>query len=323
MDPRTDSNYMGIYYHCNGSFSQTSISTTGESTSEVSSESGKVQVESNNGSPMPILSDEEDDCETVDTCYSVKLINPNRKSEYRVEKWRTHVKFKTPEQLTMKLKESYIELSACDEVQVGYMEPGHGYKGKQRWITCCEDLQDMYEAYSTKKEILWCFLPGKGGAVSKKRSNDTAGHADEKRTKCTTEIEGKIDEAKEILLKLKDKHGKKYTAEQYHAWAQLIQIGKQSSYDEPPDYPFFRGKKKKDNERVSESTSSNSVLTNSTTNATSVPTVVGISPGKRINLRTECIQQLQQLGELLDKGNITSDQYEKLQETILSDIYKF
>jgi len=51
-------------------------------------------------------------------------------------------------------------------------------------------------------------------------------------------------------------------------------------------------------------------------------TVVGISPGKRINLCTECIQQLQQLGELLDKGNITSDQYEKLQETILSDIYK-
>ena len=42
MDPRTDSNYMGIYYHCNSSFSQTSISTTGESTSEVSSESGKV-----------------------------------------------------------------------------------------------------------------------------------------------------------------------------------------------------------------------------------------------------------------------------------------
>ena len=54
------------------------------------------------------------------------------------------------------------------------MEPGHRQKGKQCWITCCEDLQDMYKDYSMKKEILlWYFLPGKGGAVRKKRSNDT------------------------------------------------------------------------------------------------------------------------------------------------------
>jgi len=70
---------------------------------------------------------------------------------------------------------------------------------------------------------------------------------------------------------------------------------------------FWRQKE----ERVSESTSNNSsVLTNSASIANVASTVVGISPGKRINLRTECIQQLQQLGELLDKGNITSDQYE-------------
>jgi len=75
---------------------------------------------------------------------------------------------------------------------------------------------------------------------------------------------------------------------------------------------------------VSKGTSNNSsVVTNSASTANFTSTVVGISPGKRINLRTECIQQLQQLGELLDKGNITSDQYEKLQETIVSDIYKF
>ena len=57
--------------------------------------------------------------------------------------------------------------------------------------------------------------------------------------------------------------------------------------------------------------------------ATTNPSTVGISvisPGKCINLLTECIQQLQQL---LEKGNITHEQYEKLQSTILSDIYKF
>jgi len=35
----------------------------------------------------------------------------------------------------------------------------------------------MYEANCKKKEILWCFLPGKGGPVGKKCSSDT-GRAD-------------------------------------------------------------------------------------------------------------------------------------------------
>jgi len=65
------------------------------------------------------------------------------------------------------------------------MEPGHGYKGKQRWITCNEDLQDMYEANCMKKEILlWCFLPDKEGPIGKKRSSDTADSSSGKRTKC-------------------------------------------------------------------------------------------------------------------------------------------
>lgn len=85
------------------------------------------------------------------------------------------------------------------------MEPGHGYKGKQRWITCNEDLQDMYEANCMKKEILlWCFLPDKEGPIGKKRSSDTADSSSGKRTKCTKEIQSKIDEAKEILLKPKE-----------------------------------------------------------------------------------------------------------------------
>jgi len=78
---------------------------------------------------------EEHECGAINASYSVKLVNPDRKSEYRVEKWRTNVKFKTPESLTEKLKETFTELSPCSEIKVGYMEPGHGYKGKQRWIT--------------------------------------------------------------------------------------------------------------------------------------------------------------------------------------------
>lgn len=91
--------------------------------------------------------------------YSVKLTNPGRKSEFQIEKWRTNVKFKTPTHLESKLKEHFSELNECKHFCMGYIEPGHGWKGKQRWITDGEDLLDMYRVYESRKEILlWCFL---------------------------------------------------------------------------------------------------------------------------------------------------------------------
>ena len=39
--------------------------------------------------------------------------------------------------------------------QVGYIEPGHGAKGKQRW----QDLNDMYDIHSSSQEVmLWTYF---------------------------------------------------------------------------------------------------------------------------------------------------------------------
>jgi len=279
----------------------------------------------------PIIS--ESDEEMDEKCYySIKLINPDRKSDYSVEKWHVRTVFKTVSHLTTTLREKYAELEPCKELRIGYMDPGHGWKGKQRWITCDDDLKDMYKAYGSKIEIMiWCFLPSKteNGAKKRKSPSDKSDTA-EKRTRCVAAIEDKMNEVKDILAKLQSKHGNKYSVEQYHAWAQLIQIGKQESYDKPPNFPFFVGRKQDGNKSSAHihgsetstraATSTSAAGSTASTNTTSISV---ISPGKRINLRTECIQQLQQLGELLEKGNITHDQYEKLQSTILNDIYKF
>ena len=191
--------------------------------------------------PQCIISDDSEGGRGDSSYYSIKLINPDRKSEYSIEKWRTRRVFKTVSHLTTKLKEKYAELEPCRELRVGYMDPGHGWKGKQCWITCDEDLKDMYKVYSSKAEILiWCFLPGKPENSTKKRKNPSANNDPaEKRTKCAAAIQDKMNEVKDILEKLKSKHGKKFSVEQYHAWAQLIHIGKQELYDEPPNYPFF------------------------------------------------------------------------------------
>ena len=59
-----------------------------------------------------------DECAS-DLSYSVKLINPIHKSEYRVEKWRTNIKFKTPTQ------DKFSDLKMAEGRGVGYIEPGH------------------------------------------------------------------------------------------------------------------------------------------------------------------------------------------------------
>ena len=135
----------------------------------------------------PIIS--ESDEEIDEKCYySIKLISPDCKSEYSVEKWRL-ILFLKLSHPTTKLREKYAKLEPCKELRVGYMDTGHGWKGKQCWITC-DDLKDMYKAYGSKMEILiWCFLPSniKNG-VNKRKSPSDKSDATEKRTRCVAAI---------------------------------------------------------------------------------------------------------------------------------------
>ena len=98
----------------------------------------------------------------------------------------------------------------------------------------------------------------------------------------------------EIVTKLKAKHGEKYTPVQLNCWAHMIHTHKHESLDNPPNKSFF-GKK----------------------NPSSAG---GVSPGKRISLRSECINQLDKWHQLKEHGVITPEQYEELQKTILVDI---
>jgi len=75
------------------------------------------------------------------------------------------------------------------------------------------------------------------------------------------------------------------------------------------DKPFFRGKSKKAEDKKSTSSSSG------------VPD--GISPSKRISLRTELLDQMEKLSNLYEKGVIDRAKYDNLQENILSDINKY
>ena len=79
----------------------------------------------------------------------------------------------------------------------------------------------------------------------------------------------------------------------------MIQIKQHESYEIPPNKPFFKTKARG--------------ITPSTTY---------ISPGKKINLCSELIQQLDKWHDLKVRGIITEEQYKDFKETILSDMKK-
>ena len=49
-------------------------------------------------------------------------------------------------------------------------------------------------------------------------------------------------------------------------------------------------------------------------------TATAMSPCKRRNMHTACIEQLDKWYSLLEKGGITQQQYDQLQEKIMSDM---
>lgn len=234
----------------------------------------------------------------------MKIINPKNDGGYVVKEF-NFSKFLSVDDLQSHLKTTFGSIVANDpdpQISFGYITPGHGVKGKQKEITQSQHIEEMYSTYGGKHVVvLWLKL-------SKKRK--AQGQVDNSAPPVKRAGPGynahmkKMTEADQIVEKLKEKSGEKYTPEQLVAWAHMIQMQKHSSYKNPPDKPFFRlGKGKK------------------ATASASVP--VGISPSKKIDLRSKCIEQLDKWHTLMERGAISADDYKEMQMQILSDIKKF
>ena len=154
--------------------------------------------------------------------YSVKLVNRSKKSEYRIHNIRQGVKLTDMENLQGFIRTRFEEFTEFDDICVGYIEPGHGWKGKQVWLNSDEDITDLYVVCSKVKDILlWCYLP-----TEKKRKHKTEFHEEKqnKRARCLASNSNKSDETKDIFQDLINTHNHKYSPEQLHAWAQIVQM---------------------------------------------------------------------------------------------------
>ena len=233
-------------------------------------------------------------------------MNPIRKSDYTMHKIKAN-KFKTIDELTDQLSKQL----PCKFTQFGYIEPGHGLKGKTQWITDDDDLTNMHMKCGRRGIILWCLkqldqpVESHKTSCSKKRTgSDPQQNAPNIKKAKQTPYKTALSEVEKTIEDLRKKHGSLYSVEQLNCWAHMYQTQKHGSLEEPPDLPYFKAVKSKPTGRASNS----------------LPSSSGISPTKRVTLRTECMKQLELWHSLLEKGGITKEQYESLQHTILDDI---
>ena len=154
-------------------------------------------------------------------------------------------------------------------------------------LTCDDDVLQMYEEQDGRSINLWMKVKAKhqNGQVSLQKHPLL--HRQRAKA-CEPHLE-KIDELQKIVDKLKEKHKEgqysHFSSAQFHCWGNTIQLGHHDSFEQPPNKPFF------------------GVTRRATA---SVPGAV--SPGRRIRLQSECIDQLTKWHKLMNDGVITSEE---------------
>ena len=132
------------------------------------------------------------------------------------------------------------------------------WKEREASVDTHEKLAAMYEETKKSKQItLWLKCKPR---PKKRVASDSSEVPQSKRHASLLNMRSYVDS---IVMKLKEKHGDKYTPVQLNCWAHMIHTHKHESMEEPPNKSFF-GKKK-----PSDATSAGSC----------------VSPAKRISLR--------------------------------------
>ena len=242
------------------------------------------------------------------------IINPNKKKEYSMVKAKA-VSYGAIITYT-EMKDSILnsfpsDIPKPDKLEFGYVEPGHGLRGKKEWILDDDDMNEFLEKYRSKKKkelTLWCYSQGKGSQRKDNKENKRSQPSKPGSSRYEAH-NAKMARVDEIYKKI---HNEQYSAEQKRSWAHLIEMGKHDSLTEPPKKRFFKSP-----------SAVQSPVKNTATASVVAPCSTLASPGRRrVSIRSECIDQLQKWHSLLDCGAISKEQYDELQSTILSDIKK-
>jgi hypothetical protein len=91
----------------------------------------------------------------------------------------------------------------------------------------------------------------------------------------------------------------------------MVHLESWKSLDNPPDKPFFNNGRKR---------CSNEDGTNTESPAAKRTLLMSSSPGRKVRVRSELIDQLDKFHKLKESGALSSTEYNELRSTILLDI---
>ena len=273
--------------------------------------------------------------------YKVRIINPNKKSDFKLRLIHNFVsKFKTVEELKELLMSQFESLvSSSSDFDVGYIEGSQQKIG----VETEEDLRFMYRANKKGGNItLWCdgCFPSSttGPGTKRKREVETA-----------TRRQDKEDEVEKIVMELSKKHPE-IEKTKIRLWARMISGGLHDDYEKPPDIPAFHRplkRPRKDNNLSdalcgaatavcralspgpssagssssgSSGSSSSSGSSGSSSGSHMMP--FSVSPTRAVNLRMKSYEQLRYLKQLFDDGIIRDKEYKEQKEHVMTTLRK-
>ncbi len=264
--------------------------------------------------------------------YRVRIINQKLKKDSIVVDWHgIYNKFSSILELKQKLISTLSKYvppaSAIDEFNVGYF---HGRPQVKSWILSEEDLKAMYTNAGDKEILLWC--DGQVQVTStfgRKRKQDDA-ETESVPKRAASSASGEEAELQEHVHELQNIHGDKYDYGDYRIWARMIKNHQWKDKDTPPNIPMIRGKVSRKGKHDVVDTLANAAVAivkalrpsspdvNPSVTAAASCSTLGMSPGKKVQLRSQYLKQLKEIQNLRDENVLSIDEFQAEKYTILT-----
>ena len=227
------------------------------------------------------------------------------------------------------MEELEDEVPPTTKFSLGYFADGK--QSMKKWLVKQQDLEEMYKLGCTEF-LLWCDGVS-DDKESQKRQKDTSPPPSKRAAK-----EMEVDT---ICSDLKELHKEKYSEPQFRLWARMISNGLHSSKSDPPQVPMIVGNSgNRSSKKSFEDTVANAVVavtkaiaptctlphsaseSQTSSGSLSQTSLMGISPGKAVEIRGKCYTQLASLKQLFEESVIDETELKEQKSSILETLIK-
>lgn len=190
---------------------------------------------------------------------------------------------------------------------------GNKKTNAKRWIEDQDDLEALYQAFTSGDEItLWCdarHLPEEQKKQKKRKGEESDDTPVKKRA-------SKEEQVDKIILLLRDKHQDRFSGPQLRLWARMNVNRQHESLDTPPNIPIFTGSTP--NPKSTRGESLSDALTSAATAVVSLlsdrsgkGSNSALSPAKRAHVSGQYLDHLEKLKNLYEADILTKDEFEE------------